>query len=162
MTLTAKPRTLILRTAGTNCDAETAYAFELAGARTQSVHVNQLLREPGLLDAFQILAVPGGFSYGDDIAAGRILANQIAHHLGPAFRQFVDSGQAGHRHLQRLSGPGEDQPPARRSRRTDRANLHAGPQRLRPFRRPLGPSVARPGKCIWTRRPALPTLLNCP
>ncbi len=93
MTLAAKPRTLILRTAGTNCDGETAHAFELAGAITQPVHVNQLLRDPGLLDSFQILAVPGGFSYGDDIAAGRILANQIAHHLGPALRRFVDAGK---------------------------------------------------------------------
>jgi len=93
MTLTGKPRTLILRTAGTNCDVETAYAFELAGATTQSIHVNQLLRDPGLLSSFQILAIPGGFSYGDDIAAGRILANQIAHHLGPALRQFVDAGR---------------------------------------------------------------------
>jgi len=88
-----KPRTLILRTAGTNCDAETAYAFELAGAQCEKVHVNQLLREPALLDRFQIMAFPGGFSYGDDIAAGRILANQIAHHLGDALRRFIESGK---------------------------------------------------------------------
>src|SRR3954447_16000721 len=88
-----KPTALILRTAGTNCDRETAYAFELAGAAAEFVHVNRLLREPGLLDRYQLLAVPGGFSYGDDIAAGRILANQIAHHLSDAFRNFVDSGR---------------------------------------------------------------------
>ena len=89
----AKPKTLILRTAGTNCDGETAYAFELAGAETERVHINRLLREPGLLDAAQILAIPGGFSYGDDIAAGRILANQIVHHLGDALRAFIESGR---------------------------------------------------------------------
>jgi phosphoribosylformylglycinamidine synthase len=88
-----KPTTLILRTAGTNCDAETAFAFEQAGARTESVHINRLLREPALLDHFQILAIPGGFSYGDDIAAGRILANQIAHHLRDALHDFVASGR---------------------------------------------------------------------
>lgn len=93
MPSTAKPRTLILRTAGTNCDVETAYAFELAGAKPESVHVNRLLREPGLLNSYQILAIPGGFSYGDDIAAGKILANQIAHHLGPALRAFVEAGR---------------------------------------------------------------------
>lgn len=88
-----QPTTLILRTAGTNCDGETAYAFERAGALTEKVHINQLVREPGMLDRFQILAIPGGFSYGDDIAAGRILANQIAHHLKDALRGFVDSGR---------------------------------------------------------------------
>ena len=88
-----KPLTLILRTAGTNCDGETAYAFELAGARTEAVHINRLLAEPRLMERFQMLAVPGGFSYGDDIAAGRILANQIAHHLHDSFRAFVDAGK---------------------------------------------------------------------
>jgi phosphoribosylformylglycinamidine synthase len=88
-----KPLTLILRSAGTNCDAETAYAFELAGAETESIHVNQLLKDPGLLDRFQIMAFPGGFSYGDDIAAGRILANQIAHHLHDALHRFVEAGK---------------------------------------------------------------------
>ncbi|HZL38521.1 MAG TPA: phosphoribosylformylglycinamidine synthase I [Tepidisphaeraceae bacterium] len=88
-----KPRTLVLRSAGTNCDEETAYAFELAGATCERVHINQLLREPGLLDAYQILAFPGGFSYGDDIAAGRILANQISNHLGDSLRRFIESAK---------------------------------------------------------------------
>jgi phosphoribosylformylglycinamidine synthase I len=93
MKSTAQPRVLILRTAGTNCDGETAYAFERAGARPQSLHVNRLVREPGLLNDYQILAIPGGFSYGDDIAAGRILANQIAHHLAEPMRRFVEAGR---------------------------------------------------------------------
>jgi phosphoribosylformylglycinamidine synthase len=88
-----KPKTLILRTAGTNCDAETAYAFELAGATAERVHINRILQNPGLIDTYQILAVPGGFSYGDDIAAGRILANQIVNHLGDTLQRFVESGR---------------------------------------------------------------------
>jgi phosphoribosylformylglycinamidine synthase len=88
-----KPKTLILRTAGTNCDVETAYAFELAGAQAERVHINRILQNPDLIDTYQILAVPGGFSYGDDIAAGKILANQIVHHLSDAFQRFVDSGR---------------------------------------------------------------------
>jgi phosphoribosylformylglycinamidine synthase subunit PurQ / glutaminase len=88
-----KPKTLILRTAGTNCDAETAYAFELAGAVAERVHINRILQNPGLIDTYQILAIPGGFSYGDDIAAGRILANQIVNHLGDALQRFVESGR---------------------------------------------------------------------
>jgi phosphoribosylformylglycinamidine synthase subunit PurQ / glutaminase len=87
------PRTLILRTAGVNCDGETAHAFELAGSSTELLHVNRLLENPRLLNDFQILAVPGGFSYGDDIAAGRIFANQIAHHLYDAFHDFVAAGK---------------------------------------------------------------------
>lgn len=88
-----KPKTLILRTAGTNCDGETAYAFERAGADCETVHVNRLIERPELLADYQILALPGGFSYGDDIAAGRILANQIRHHLADAMRRFVESGR---------------------------------------------------------------------
>src|SRR4051794_24721224 len=88
-----KPSALILRTAGTNCDGETAYGFELAGAETEPVHINRLIVRPDLLDGYQILAIPGGFSYGDDIAAGRILASQVAHHLSDALNAFVDAGR---------------------------------------------------------------------
>lgn len=87
------PRTLILRTAGVNCDLETAHAFELAGSTVASMHINRLLENPNGLSGFQILAVPGGFSYGDDIAAGRIFANQITHHLHDAFHDFVAAGK---------------------------------------------------------------------
>jgi phosphoribosylformylglycinamidine synthase I len=86
-----KPKTLILRTAGVNCDAETAHAFELAGATPHFLHVNQLLETPGLMRDYQLLAIPGGFSYGDDIAAGRIFANQIRHHLAEAFADFIQA-----------------------------------------------------------------------
>jgi phosphoribosylformylglycinamidine synthase I len=86
------PNTLILRSAGTNCDAETAYAFELAGSATESLHINRLLENPALLDRFQILALPGGFSYGDDISAGRILAAQISLRLIDPLRQFIETG----------------------------------------------------------------------
>jgi len=88
-----KPRALILRTAGTNCDTETAHAFELAGAHSELLHVNRLLEKPSSLEDFQIMAIPGGFSYGDDIAAGRIFANQIAHHLREPLARFLESGK---------------------------------------------------------------------
>jgi phosphoribosylformylglycinamidine synthase len=87
------PKVFILRTAGTNCDAEAAHAFELAGATATFVHINRLLENPRQLHDYQILALPGGFSYGDDIAAGKILANQITHHLGDVFRDFVKAGK---------------------------------------------------------------------
>src|SRR5438067_10429313 len=88
-----KPQTLILRTAGTNCDEETAYAFELAGSAARRVHLNRVLEKPAILRDYQLLAIPGGFSYGDDIAAGRIFANQIVHHLRDALREFVDAAK---------------------------------------------------------------------
>jgi phosphoribosylformylglycinamidine synthase subunit PurQ / glutaminase len=88
-----KPQVLILRTAGTNCDAETAHAFELAGAASVYLHINRLLENPDQLRDFQILAVPGGFSYGDDISAGRIFANQIVHHLRQPLAEFVGAGK---------------------------------------------------------------------
>jgi len=88
-----KPRVLVLRAAGTNCDLETLHAFELAGADVDLVHVNRLIDTPSTLDAYQIFAISGGFSYGDDIAAGRILANQLMLRLGESLHKFVSSGK---------------------------------------------------------------------
>lgn len=88
-----KPQVLILRTAGTNCDQETAHAFELVGGAPVFMHVNRLLENPAKLADFQILAIPGGFSYGDDIAAGRIFANQMTHHLRAPLHDFVSAGK---------------------------------------------------------------------
>jgi phosphoribosylformylglycinamidine synthase len=87
------PRVLILRAPGTNCDVETAYAFERAGGKPERVHINRLLEKPALAADFQILCIPGGFSYGDDIAAGRILANQIRHHLADVLAEFKAAGK---------------------------------------------------------------------
>ncbi len=84
------PRVLVLRAPGSNCDAEAQFAFERAGAQAECVHINRLREQPKLLQNYQILVVPGGFTYGDDVAAGKILANQLAHFLGDALRQFRD------------------------------------------------------------------------
>jgi phosphoribosylformylglycinamidine synthase subunit PurQ / glutaminase len=86
-----KPRCLILRAAGTNCDEETQYAWELAGAQAERVHINRLIEQPGILSNYQILTVPGGFSYGDDVSAGKILANQLQYHLTDQLREFVSA-----------------------------------------------------------------------
>ncbi len=87
------PSVLILRTAGTNCDRELAHAFQLVGATVTPLHINALLADPTQFANHQILALPGGFSYGDDIASGKILANQLIHHLRQPLRQFVDDGK---------------------------------------------------------------------
>jgi phosphoribosylformylglycinamidine synthase len=84
---------LILRAAGTNCDDEAQLAWELAGARVERIHIRRLIEDPPLLDRFQVLTIPGGFSYGDDIAAGRIFAAQIERHLLDRIRVFLDAGK---------------------------------------------------------------------
>lgn len=86
-------RAIVLRAAGINCDVETRHAFELAGAQAERVHVNRIIETPGMLEAYQILVLPGGFSYGDDVAAGKILANQMVYHLADAIRKFIEDGK---------------------------------------------------------------------
>ena len=85
-------KVLVLRAAGTNCDRETAHAFAVAGAEPESRHVNELLREPQLLHGYRILVVPGGFSYGDDVAAGRVLATELKQRVLPAAKRFAADG----------------------------------------------------------------------
>jgi phosphoribosylformylglycinamidine synthase len=89
----AQVRVLVLRAPGTNCDGETVFAFERAGGQVDRLHVNRLLESPAQLADYQVLCLPGGFSYGDDIGAGRILANQIRHHLAECLEQFRAAGK---------------------------------------------------------------------
>ena len=86
----SKPKVLVLRAPGTNCDQETGYAFSQAGGIVDFVHVNALIESPSKLRDYQILCLPGGFSYGDDIAAGRILASQLHQRLGDVLNEFRD------------------------------------------------------------------------
>jgi len=86
------PRVCILRAAGTNCDLETERAWEMVGAAPARVHVRRLIEQPALLDGYAVLTVPGGFSYGDDISAGRIFAAQIERHLTERLVEFVERG----------------------------------------------------------------------
>lgn len=88
-----KPRALIVTGFGINCDNETAYAFERAGGDAERVHLNDLIDAPERLHEFHILAVPGGFSFGDDIASGRVLANRIRYKLGDQLQRFIDDGK---------------------------------------------------------------------
>jgi phosphoribosylformylglycinamidine synthase len=88
----AQPRAIVLRAPGTNCDEETATAWERAGAVAETWHVGRLVESPAALDAFQILTLPGGFSYGDDLGAGRILATRLGTVLGESLRRFHDRG----------------------------------------------------------------------
>lgn len=88
-----KPKVCVLKTEGTNCDLETAYAFEKAGARCRMVHVNQLRSGEEKLSDYQILVIPGGFSYGDDVQSGKILAVELTSFLKDKLQEFVDCGK---------------------------------------------------------------------
>lgn len=85
-------KVLVLRAPGTNCDNETAYAFQQAGATTEVLHVNRFIERERRLADFQVLVIPGGFSYGDDIAAGKILANEMKLKLAEDIQRFIASG----------------------------------------------------------------------
>jgi phosphoribosylformylglycinamidine synthase len=87
-----RPRVIVLRAPGTNCDEETAQAWCRAGAEVETWHVNRLFEAPAKLASFQIVTIPGGFSYGDDLGAGRIMATRIGMALGDELRRFHDRG----------------------------------------------------------------------
>ncbi len=84
---------LVLTGFGINCDNETAHALSVAGAKAERVHLNDVREAPENLERYAILAVPGGFSFGDDVASGRILANRLRYALGEHLRKFVDDGK---------------------------------------------------------------------
>ena len=85
-----QPRALILRTAGTNCDVESAYAAEQAGFRAERAHINRVASGAVDVDDFLFLFIPGGFSYGDDIAAGKIMALELNKRLGDILLRFEE------------------------------------------------------------------------
>jgi phosphoribosylformylglycinamidine synthase len=86
-------QTLVLRVDGTNCDVELVEAFRQAGSQTERIHINQLIRGKYSLEAFHILAIPGGFSYGDDVAAGKLLANDLKYRLRKDVEKFIDQSK---------------------------------------------------------------------
>ena len=86
-------KTIVLTGFGINCEHETAHAFALAGSEVRLVHLNDLIEAPEQLREYKILAIPGGFSFGDDVASGRILANRLRYALGGPLKEFVDAGK---------------------------------------------------------------------
>jgi len=90
---TEQIKAIVLRAAGVNCDMETQFALRSAGAQADRIHINRVIENSDILEQYQILVFPGGFSYGDDISAGKILANQVIHHLSDALKKFVNDGK---------------------------------------------------------------------
>jgi phosphoribosylformylglycinamidine synthase len=87
--MSMKPKVCVLRAPGTNCDVETAFAFESCGAVAERVHLFRVLEQPALLKDYQVLCVPGGFSYGDDIGSGVIFSRHLRNRLADALGEFV-------------------------------------------------------------------------
>lgn len=86
-------RALVLTGFGINCDGETQTALVRAGAQADRVHLNDVIADQAMLESYHIFAVPGGFSFGDDVASGKILANRLRYRLGDALRKFVADGK---------------------------------------------------------------------
>lgn len=84
-----KPNALIFSGYGLNCEEETKVAFEIAGAKADIVHINDLIAKPSILKNYQIAAIPGGFAYGDDTGAGKAYGNRVKQHLGEELEKFL-------------------------------------------------------------------------
>lgn len=153
------PRALVIRAAGTNCDAEMVRGFEVAGASCDLVHVDALVRAPAAVDEYDLIGFPGGFSYGDDIASGRILAMKLRERVYPALRAAAARGCLmigacnGFQVLAQvglLPGPGSDEgwaadaPPSQQIALAD--NQHA-----RFVDRWVGFKADPDSVCVWTR-----------
>ncbi len=85
------PRVCILRAPGTNCDIETAHAFALCGAEAERLHLFRLLESPQQLQEYQILCLPGGFSYGDDVGAGVVFGSKLRRRLAETIGEFLQA-----------------------------------------------------------------------
>lgn len=86
------PSALVIRAPGTNCDAEMCRAFTATGATPDLVPLARLLNNPASVERYDLIAFPGGFSYGDDVASGRIFALRLREHLYPALRAAAQRG----------------------------------------------------------------------
>lgn len=88
----ADVRVLVIRAAGINCDEEMVHCWNLVGAKPHTVHINRLAENVALLRECQIVVIPGGFSYGDDVGAGVILAQRLSLALIDALHAHVERG----------------------------------------------------------------------
>jgi phosphoribosylformylglycinamidine (FGAM) synthase-like amidotransferase family enzyme len=88
----SSPRACVVTGYGINADEELALAFRMAEADVRPVHAGDLVADPGLLGRFDILALPGGFSFGDHLGSGKVLAHLFRRSLRPALTEFVASG----------------------------------------------------------------------
>ena len=86
-------RVAVLYGFGINCDHETKAVFEMAGAEADRIHVNELVNGDKTLADYHIMAVPGGFSFGDHLGSGRLLGNRLRFGIREMVQDFVKSGK---------------------------------------------------------------------
>ena len=93
-------KTLIITGFGINCEEEMAAAYRLAGATPTIVHLNELLHEKVSIHDYDLLNFVGGFSFGDDIASGKVMANKIRFKKLPSqktllaeIHEFIKNGK---------------------------------------------------------------------
>lgn len=84
-----KPKVIVFSGYGLNCEEETLFAFKKVGIDGDIVHLNDVIKTPTTLRKYNILAMPGGFSYGDDTGSGRAYANKVSNHLREELEKFV-------------------------------------------------------------------------
>lgn len=83
---------IVITAPGINCDLELAEGFSLAGAQPRCIHINELMNQPSIIDEADLIGLPGGFSYGDAVAAGRIMSNLMRETLYPKFVEALRRG----------------------------------------------------------------------
>ena len=83
------PKVAVLSGFGINCETETMAVFEMAGAKADKIHVNRLVNRELNLNDYHIMAVPGGFSFGDHLGCGRLMGNRLRFGLREQVRNFV-------------------------------------------------------------------------
>ncbi|PIP69262.1 phosphoribosylformylglycinamidine synthase [Candidatus Nomurabacteria bacterium CG_4_9_14_0_2_um_filter_32_10] len=84
-----KPKAIVLSGYGLNCEEETKFAFEYAGGKADIIHINELIARPKILFDYDIMAFPGGFSFGDDTGSGKAYANKMRNHLSKELEEFL-------------------------------------------------------------------------
>lgn len=87
-----KPKALVIYGDGINCENETAFALEMAGFEADKLHCSDLLSSPQRLKEAKMIALPGGFSFGDEIASGKVLAIKLRSKVQEALHDFIDRG----------------------------------------------------------------------
>lgn len=88
-----KPKALVITGYGINCDYETQHALNLVDADAKRIHINDIIDGIEKLEDYHIIAFPGGFSFGDDITSGKVLANKIKFNIFDDLQKFIDDGK---------------------------------------------------------------------
>lgn len=93
MQVTNNPKVLIPSGYGLNCEEETAFGYGILGANVDTIHINDIVSNPKMIEDYHIIALVGGFADGDHIASGKIHANRLRYLLGDQLHKFIEDGK---------------------------------------------------------------------